>query len=315
MKLAHKKNEVRHIVADWHQQRNRVALVPTMGALHDGHISLIRHARQHADHVVVSIFVNPAQFGPGEDYEQYPRSLNNDVEICRKEGVALVFAPDQDEMYGPEGTVVNRFISFHISKMNEHLCGASRKGHFEGVLLVVNKLFNIVRPDVVVFGQKDIQQWFIVRQMVEEQDHQVEVLMCPTIRNADGFAWSSRNVCLTKSERGKAPMLYEALQRITGKLSDNREQASPGRKESESGVKAGYVAHLDKTLISAEITRLEKNGFMVDYLSVVSAPDLQPVDVIKPERQFVIAVAAWLGETRLIDNILLNTKNVPDYDS
>ncbi len=176
----------------------RVAMVPTMGALHEGHLSLVRQAGENADHVVVTIFVNPTQFGPGEDYEEYPRTLDTDVEQCRQTGVSLVFAPGLSEMYGTTGTEAPKhFISFRISKMTDQLCGPFRPAHFEGVLQVVNKLFNIVQPDAAVFGQKDIQQWFLIRQMAGELDMPVEILMGPTRREPDGLAQSSRNVYLT----------------------------------------------------------------------------------------------------------------------
>jgi pantoate--beta-alanine ligase len=298
LKLAHKKSEVRHIVADWQYNGDRIALVPTMGALHDGHISLIRQAHLHSDRVVVSVFVNPLQFGPGEDFDQYPRTLTRDVEICRKEGVALVFAPDQMEMYGNGGSGQDHFISLQISKMNEHLCGARRKGHFEGVLQVVSKLFNIVHADVAVFGQKDIQQYYIIHQLVEEYDFPVELIMGPTMRDADGLALSSRNEYLSADERKLAPMLFGGLQRLSDRVNDTMKSLK------ESGEFKTVL--LDKSFISEEILRLEENNFNVDYLSVVSVPDLQPADVIEPGRLYVAAVAAWIGNTRLIDNIFLN---------
>lgn len=300
MKLAHNKNEVRQIVSDWRKQDMRVALVPTMGALHEGHISLIQQARQNSDHVVVSIFVNPTQFGPGEDFEHYPRQLNKDVELCRKEGVSLVFAPDQKEMYGHNGHKKG-FISFAISEMNENLCGAARPGHFEGVLQVVNKLFQIVRPDVAIFGQKDIQQWFIIRQLVEETDQPVEILMAPTVREKDGLAQSSRNVYLTPTERKKAPLLFESLQRFSAELSENVQQIT-NKKD---------IIPVDKTRMDAEIKHLKDNGFDVEYFLTVSTPDLQASDVIIPGRLYIVAVAARLGSTRLIDNVLLNTNRLP----
>ncbi len=313
------------MVSGWRSQEQRVALVPTMGALHDGHLSLIRQAREHAAHVVVSIFVNPTQFGPGEDYEKYPRTLNRDVELCRQEGVALVFAPDFMEIYGAAGEVRQHNITFRIEKMNEHLCGPVRPGHFEGVLQVVNKLFNIVQPDVAVFGQKDIQQWFLIRQMVEEQDIPVDILMGATRREPDGLAQSSRNSYLSADERKKAPMLLEALQRVRHHLEASCRTAISGGAQiapSDSGENAGkdsiensgkdsagenrYAA--DLAIISEEINRLDENGFRVEYFSLVTTPDLQPTDVIEHGRLYVIAIAARLGKTRLIDNVLFTYK-------
>ncbi|MDG5767505.1 pantoate--beta-alanine ligase [Balneolales bacterium ANBcel1] len=305
MKLAHKKIEVRKSVTNWRSQGLKIALVPTMGALHEGHLSLIRQAREHADHVVVSVFVNPVQFGPGEDFDRYPRTLAADVEQCRKEGVSLVFAPDSNEMYGAGDDRVEPYISIGIAQMNRHLCGATRKGHFEGVLLVVNKLFNIVRPNVAVFGQKDIQQWFVIRQMAEEFDHGIEILMGPTLRENDGLAMSSRNRYLTPEERMKASGLFQALQRISKKVTAAIRDAESGRRR----------VPVDSSMLQAEAEALRENGFDVDYLSLVSTPDLQPAAVIEVGRLYVIAVAARLGNTRLIDNILLNTRKTADHDA
>lgn len=274
-----------------------------MGAIHEGHLSLIREARQHADHIVVSIFVNPTQFGPGEDFDKYPRTLNSDVDLCRNEGVSLVFAPDINEMYDSGGAGKENCLSFQITKMNEHLCGASRAGHFEGVLQVVNKLFNIVRPDVAVFGQKDIQQWFLIRQLVREGDHPVDMLMGEIVREDDGLAKSSRNSYLSPDERKKAPLLIHTLQQISEEITKTRlasgqEQASRIRSLFASGEK-----------------RLYEGGFKLDYLSLVSTPYLQPVSVIEPGQLYVIAVAAWLGNTRLIDNVLLKTGKSKNHDA
>lgn len=276
-----------------------------MGALHEGHLALIRQAREHAEHVVVSIFVNPTQFAPGEDLNQYPRTLNKDVERCRKEDVSLVFAPSGEEMYGSDDAGQHQYLSIRITRLTDHLCGASRTGHFEGVLQVVNKLFNIVQPDVAVFGQKDIQQWFVIRQMVEEFDHSVEVLMGPTKREEDGLARSSRNQYLSSEERKKAPMLFEVLQRISRKMTGIIRDAESGTVDIP----------VDHAVIDREKECLRENGFHVDYLSLVSTPDLQPANVIREGRLYIIAVAAWLGNTRLIDNVLLNTRNTTDHDA
>ncbi len=303
------------MVSAWHRQGQRVALVPTMGALHDGHLSLIRQARQHADHVVVSIFVNPIQFGPGEDYEQYPRTLKSDLDHCLKEGVSLVFAPDFTEMYGTAGEARHHFVTFRISKMTEHLCGAGRPGHFAGVLQVVNKLFNIVQPDVAVFGQKDIQQWFVIRQMAEELDIPVEILMGPTRREPDGLARSSRNAYLTPEERKTAPMLSGSLQRFRQHLEDQCHAAATENAEVASNSTGKTVVEIDPAIISEEINRLDENGFHVEYFSLVTTPDLQPTDVIEQGRLYVIAIAARLGKTRLIDNVLYTYKDLQNHDA
>jgi len=309
---------VRRIVSDWRKQGQRVALVPTMGALHEGHLALIRQVSEHADQVVVSVFVNPTQFGPGEDYEQYPRTLNSDVELCRQEGVSLVFAPGLTEMYGTAaGEAPYHFISFRISKMNKHLCGPFRPGHFEGVLQVVNKLFNIVQPDVAIFGQKDIQQWFLIRQMAIEQDIPVEILMGTTRREPDGLAQSSRNVYLSPEERKKAPMLFEALMRVRQHVEDLCQGTFVSAKDAEMASEEtdGTWAAVDSAIISKEINRLDENGFHVEYFSLVSTPSLQPAEAIEPGKRYVIAVAARLGRTRLIDNVLFTYKYLQNHDA
>jgi len=306
---------VRHTVSAWRWQGQRVALVPTMGALHDGHLSLIRQARQHADHVVVSIFVNPTQFGPGEDYEQYPRTLKRDLDHCLKEGVSLVFAPNFTEMYGTAGEARHHFVRFRISKMTEHLCGPGRPGHFEGVLQVVNKLFNIVQPDVAVFGQKDIQQWFVIRQMAEELDIPVEILMGPTRREPDGLAQSSRNAYLTPEERKTAPMLFESLHRFRQYIEDQCHPAATNDADAVSTGAGKASVEIDPAIISKEINRLDENGLHVEYFSLVTTPDLQPTDVIEQGRLYVIAIAARLGKTRLIDNVLFTYKDLQNHDA
>ncbi len=306
---------MRHLVSGWRSKGQRVALVPTMGALHDGHLSLIRQVRRHADHVVVSIFVNPTQFGPGEDYEQYPRTLKSDMDHCLREGVSLVFAPDFTEMYGTAEEARAHFVTFRIGKMNEHLCGPVRPGHFEGVLQVVNKLFNIVQPDVAVFGQKDIQQWFVIRQMAMEMDIPVEILMGPTRREPDGLAQSSRNVYLTPEERKTAPMLFAALQHFRQHLEDQCNAAAKKTTQlADTGTGKSGV-EIDPAIISEEINRLRENGFHVEYFSLVTTPDLQPTNVIEQGRLYVIAIAARLGKTRLIDNVLFTYKDVQNHDA
>ncbi len=282
---------------DWRRKGQRVALVPTMGALHDGHLSLVRQAKQHADHVIVSIFVNPTQFGPGEDFEQYPRSLHSDAELCRQEKVSLVFAPDFSEMYGAKKHDRHQYITFRIKKMTEYLCGPFRPGHFEGVLQVVNKLFNIVKPDVAVFGQKDIQQWYLIRKMIEELDHPIEMLMGPTRREPDGLARSSRNVYLSGPERKAAPMLFQTLQRVRNGLEKK------GTREA---------IPVDGAIISEEVKRLSENGLKVEYFSIVSTPDLQPAAAIEPGQTYVIAVAVRFGKSRLIDNVIISHKELPE---
>lgn len=336
LKVVHTKKEVRRLVSGWRRQGQRVALVPTMGALHEGHLALVRQAAGHADHVVVSLFVNPTQFVPGEDFERYPRSREADLARCKKEGVALVFAPDFQGMYGTHDDPGELFLTFRIKKMNEQLCGPFRPGHFEGVLQVVNKLFNIVTPDVAVFGQKDIQQWYIIKRMVDEMDIPVEILMGPTQREPDGLARSSRNVYLSPEEREKAPMLYESLRRVAWHLEElfitgmnagenagmnaaenARPEDQPLGNEDPSSLDdtSAEPVPVNAAIISEEISRLDENGFKVEYFSVVTTPDLQPADHILPGQILVIAVAARLGNTRLIDNILFSHKDLHHYDA
>jgi pantoate--beta-alanine ligase len=257
-----------------------IALVPTMGALHNGHISLIRLARQHADHVVVSIFVNPTQFGPNEDFNTYPREIDEDINKCRYENVSLIFAPETDEIYDDE-----KYFSICIERLNEQMCGATRPGFFEGVMLIVNKLFNITRPDIAIFGQKDIQQFQIISRMVEEFNHDIELLLAPIERANDGLALSSRNAYLNSEERTIAPGLFRALQYI--------------EKQIESGV------YTPKLLIDHQKSELEAKGFKIDYLDVFSLKTLKPAITLQENRKYILAGAVWLGKTRLIDNILI----------
>jgi pantoate--beta-alanine ligase len=272
--------QTRETIRTLREGGKRIALVPTMGALHQGHISLIRLARKHADHVVVSIFVNPTQFGPNEDYDTYPRALEEDIEKCRAENVSLIFTPERNEVYDEKS-----YFSIRIDGLNEQMCGASRPGFFEGVMLIVNKLFNIVRPDAAVFGQKDIQQFQIISRMVEEFNHDIKLLMAPIERANDGLALSSRNAYLNAEERTTAPGLYRALQYI--------------EKQIQSGV------HTPELLIEHQKSELEAKGFKIDYLDVFSLKTLQPADTLQENQTFILAGAVWLGKTRLIDNILI----------
>jgi len=257
-----------------------VAFVPTMGALHEGHFSLIRLAQQHADEVVVSIYVNPEQFGPDEDYEDYPRQLEDDVARCREEGVAAVFAPSDEIMYSGK-----QFLSIEIDELNKYMDGGSRPGFFEGILLVVNKLFNIIDPDFAVFGQKDIQQFRILQQMVKEFNHDVELVMGPIKRANDGLALSSRNAYLDDEQRKLAPGLYRALKYVAKQISD-------GAKNVE-------------LLLDHQKDELEAKGFRIDYLNLFSFKMMTPVSDPDTDSKYILAGAVYLGETRLIDNIII----------
>lgn len=273
-------SDVRKSIESIKKEGKRIAFVPTMGALHQGHIELIRLAHKHSDVVVVSIFVNPEQFGPDEDFDSYPRELENDLQKCRDENVSLVFAPDRSEVYDGD-----KKLSIEIDSLNKFMCGASRPGFFEGVLLIVNKLFNIITPDVAVFGQKDIQQFQIISRMVKEFNHNVELIMAPIIRANDGLALSSRNAYLTAEQRTTAPGLYRALQFI--------------KKQIVDGVKT------PKLLIQHQQSELEAKGFKIDYLDVFSLTTLHPENTLQEGQKYILAGAVWLGKTRLIDNFLI----------
>ena len=258
-------------------RHQKIALVPTMGNLHDGHLSLVNLAKQHADIVVVSIFVNPTQFGAGEDFTSYPRTLDDDCQKLAKAGVALVFAPSVDEMY-PVYPPNVQILSGSISKI---LCGQTRPTHFDGVGLVVSKLFNIVRPDVAVFGKKDYQQLAIITQLVQELNFEIDIIGGEIVRADDGLALSSRNQYLTKQERAIAPRLAQALQQLA------------------DGLKSANVADFDM-MIQKTKDKLTCDGFTVDYLQVLNQ-QLQPVSC--HDKNLVILTACYLGKARLLDNL------------
>ena len=257
----------------------RVALVPTMGALHDGHIALVEEARRHADHVVVSIFVNPRQFGPNEDLDAYPRREAKDAQMLQAAGVAILWAPTVEVMY-PDGHATN----ISLSGVTEGLDGAARPGHFDGVATVVTKLFNQVQPNVALFGEKDYQQLAVVRRMVRDLDLPVEIVGVPTQRAEDGLALSSRNAYLSEDERHNALALPRAL--------------GEAARQMEKG------AAVDAAIARA-IAMLAAHGFdPVDYVSLCDAQTLEPMAVL--DRPARLLGAAKLGRTRLIDNIAVN---------
>ena len=272
-------DEVRTGVAAARQQALRVGLVPTMGALHDGHVSLIRAARRECGFVVVSIFVNPTQFGPNEDLARYPRSFEKDLATCAAEGVDLVFAPDVATMYPPD---FRTFVEVH--ELQDPLCGASRPGHFRGVATVVLKLFNIVQPDAAYFGQKDAQQARIIQQLVRDLDVPVLVHVCPILREPDGLALSSRNQYLDTDQRRGATVLHRALQSA-------RTLVAQGERNSDV-VKNALRAPIEAT-----------PGAALDYAEVVDADSLRPVESVRG--RILLAVAVRFGPTRLIDNELI----------
>ncbi len=260
----------------WRRGNQRIALVPTMGNLHAGHLALVRRARELAERVIVSSFVNPMQFGPNEDFEAYPRTLEQDQAALDPLGVDLMFVPSADEMY-PHG--LEQATQVIVPGLSDILCGASRPGHFAGVTTVVAKLFNMVRPDTAVFGRKDYQQLTIIRKMVDDLGWPVELESVETVREDDGLAMSSRNQYLTDEERAKAPRLQEALKRLAQRLSQGEQD---------------YAA-----METEESNALAAAGFEPDYLRILDAETLgEPGDGPR-----VILVAARLGKARLIDNL------------
>jgi pantoate--beta-alanine ligase len=259
-----------------------VGCVPTMGALHVGHLSLVRRAREECGFVVVTIFVNPTQFAPGEDYAQYPRQGERDLELAEAEGVDLVFAPSAEEMYPPEAAT-----TVHVAELTDVLCGPHRPGHFDGVTTVVAKLFGIVMPDRAYFGEKDYQQLQVIRRMAQDLNLPVEVIGCPTVREPDGLAVSSRNAYLSPEQRHAAPALRRAL------LAGARVVLRGGTAaEAEEGVRAALASEPMFRLQYAEARR----------------PDTLRRDD-RPGPPMVIAAAAYLGSARLIDNVLVERES------
>ncbi len=262
---------------EWRKTAGRVAFVPTMGNLHEGHLALVREAKRHADAVVVSIFVNRLQFGQGEDFDKYPRTLQQDADKLEGEGVAVVFAPDEKELY-PR---VQQQYNVEPPHLQNELCGAYRPGHFRGVATVVTKLFNIVEADVACFGKKDYQQLTIIQGMVDDLNMNIRIIPVDTGRAADGLALSSRNQYLSEAERAEAPRLYRELSQMA--------QAIAG----------GNVNYAE--LESQATANLQGAGWQVDYVEVRHAGNLQVAHA--GDKHVVIVAAARLGSTRLIDNI------------
>ncbi len=272
--------EVREIIREKKKSGLKIGFVPTMGCLHRGHVSLLDVASKLSDYVVVSIFVNPIQFGPNEDYEKYPRTFEQDKIMCEKHNVHMVFHPSVKEIY-PEGFSTFVEVEGQIGKV---LCGAKRKGHFRGVATIVTKLFNIVEPDIAIFGQKDAQQAFIIKKMVKDMNIPIEIVVSETIREKDGLAMSSRNNYLSKEERAVAPIIKQALDEAYSAFLNNEIKASSLKKIVE------------KKISSCPL-------FKIDYVEIVDTVTFFPVEeVVKPS---LLAVAAYLGKTRLIDNVFL----------
>ncbi len=281
MEIAKTTELTKKFVAAARRQDKTVGLVPTMGALHIGHVSLIQTARKQTDFVVISIFVNPTQFGPSEDFDKYPRPFDDDLQICREQGVDLVFSPDTNQMYPTQNiTWVN------VEKLTESLCGRTRQGHFRGVTTVCAKLFNIVQPDVAFFGQKDAQQAVVIKRMVADLNMPLKIRICPTVRESDGLAVSSRNKYLSESERKDAMLLYKSLQKA-------KQLIQAGVTEPEK-----IIAETKKILAQSSL-------FEPEYIEIVDPETLEPLEPVTGA--VLIAVAARCGSARLIDNILIDT--------
>jgi pantoate--beta-alanine ligase len=259
-----------------------IGLVPTMGYLHEGHLSLVRAAKKHTDVVVMSIFINPIQFGPKEDFEKYPRDLKHDEEMAREAGVDVIFYPSLKDMY-PEGYAT--YVT--VEKLTGNLCGASRPGHFRGVATVVTKLFNIIRPGVAYFGQKDMQQAMMIKKMALDLNMDTEVKIMPIVREKDGLAMSSRNMYLSETERKESAVIYQSLLRAEALIKD-------GERDARKVIRA--VEDMIKTKQSARI----------EYVKLVDARELKDVKMITGE--ITLAVAVFFGNTRLIDNITIMVK-------
>ncbi|OVE68392.1 pantoate--beta-alanine ligase [Clostridium diolis] len=268
--------ELRNLIKAWKRDGLSVGYVPTMGALHEGHESLIKRAVEENDKVVVSVFVNPTQFGPNEDFDSYPRNINKDLELCINAGASIVFNPEPSEMYyGDKSTSVS------VSGLTSVLCGAKRPGHFDGVCLVVSKFLNIVTPDKSYFGEKDAQQVAVIKRMVRDLNIDVEIVACPIIREEDGLAKSSRNTYLSKDERKAALVLSRSL-----------EIAKDALRKGERN--ANNIKNAIKEVLNSE--PLAK----IDYVEIVDSDSLKSVEII--ERNVLLPIAVYIGKTRLIDN-------------
>lgn len=276
MKVLNTINEVRTIVKEWKSQGLRVGFVPTMGYLHEGHESLIKRASQENDKVVVSIFVNPMQFGPKEDLSTYPRDLERDSIICERAGANIIFHPENEEMYFDD---FSTFVD--MNGLTNELCGKSRPIHFRGVCTVVTKLFNIVSPDKAYFGEKDAQQLAIIKRMVRDLNIDVEVIGCPIVRENDGLAKSSRNTYLSEEERCASTILNKALNLAKSKIQD-------GERDAEN------IIEIIKNKIS------EEKFARIDYIEIVDSFSMENVKEIN--KSVLVAIAVFIGKTRLIDN-------------
>ncbi|HEX6063640.1 MAG TPA: pantoate--beta-alanine ligase [Longimicrobiales bacterium] len=281
MNISKTRAELQAAVQSARADGKRIVLVPTMGYLHEGHLTLVDTAREHGDVVVMSIYVNPLQFGPTEDLARYPRDMARDTELARGRGVDIIFAPADAEMYGSDRPAV----TVHAPRLSDRLCGLFRPGHFEGVLTVVAKLFNIVQPDAAVFGQKDFQQHVLIRRMVGDLSYPIEIIVAPIIREQDGLAMSSRNVYLSADERAAALALSRSLRVAQLRYRDGER-------------KPAALVQSARQLLDAE------KGVALQYVEVVNPASLEPPQ--QADDTSVMAVAAVVGKTRLIDNAILS---------
>lgn len=279
MKLVDSISRITTLIKMLKKEGKAIGFVPTMGYLHEGHLSLVKAAKKHTDVVVMSIFVNPMQFGPKEDFEKYPKDFKRDEQLANDAGVDIIFYPSVKDMY-PEG--YSTYIT--VENLTDTLCGASRPAHFRGVTTVVAKLLNIVKPDVAYFGQKDAQQAIVIKKMVQDLNMDVEVKVMPIVRERDGLAMSSRNSYLSEDERRDAQILYQALKKAESLVGD-------GERSSKKIIKA------------MKDTIFVKPSVKLDYVSVVDTRNLRDVDTISKEA--LVAVAAHVGRTRLIDNVIV----------
>ena len=280
MQVVETRDELRELHESWRHHGEHVALVPTMGNLHAGHLRLVEVAAQHAERVVVSVFVNPTQFGEGEDFDDYPRTFKRDTQRLKKLDADVLFAPDVATVY-PFG--IDKATVVSVPGLTRNFCGASRPGHFDGVTTVVARLFALVQPDVAVFGQKDYQQQLVIRHMTTDLSLPIRIITAPTVREADGLAMSSRNQYLSEAERAVAPQLHAALEAIA--------------RELENGKRNFAELETDAW------TRLEAAGFVPDYVAIRRAENLETPD--RDCDEIVVLVAAHLGKARLIDNIIV----------
>jgi len=280
MQVCHEIDQTRQAVITARRAGRTVGFVPTMGALHAGHLSLVDAARKETDFVVVSIYVNPIQFGPAEDVDTYPRPLQADLDLCRQHGVDLVFAPSDRVMYGQ-----TRLTTVHVADITEPLCGRHRPGHFDGVTTVVAKLFNIIPADVAYFGQKDAQQALVIRRMVRDLNIPIQIRIGPTTRESDGLALSSRNKYLDPEQRKQAACLYQAL-------TTAKEAVAAGRRDCKV-----LIEQMKQVIHSAGPAR-------IDYIAIVDPATLNPLETVAGPA--LIALAVKIGQARLIDNIVLD---------